>query len=73
MCVEVERPRLAEGGERALHQKPLAPVELGAEPLTDLGQSARPVFSIVAVADDFRHLSPRGRLHGAGEAADGLH
>ena len=41
MCMEVERPRLAECGERALHHEPLAPVKLGAEPFKGIGRSSR--------------------------------
>ena len=68
MRVEVEGPGLAERGEWALHHEPLAPVELRAQPLVRfVGPSP-----VVSIADDIRRLAPRGRLHGAGEAADGL-
>ena len=73
MCVEVERPRLAECRQRAIHHELLAPVELGAEPLVDTGGSVRSVLSLVdIVADEICQFSPRGRFHGAGEAADCL-
>ena len=69
MCMEVEGPRRAERGERAVHHEPLAPVELRAQPLV---RFVGPSPVVVSIADDIRRLAPRGRLHGAGVAADGL-
>ena len=77
MCVKVESPRLAERGQRAVHHEPPASVELGTESLgrRDLMIAAsKRCIRRVFTADFccFNHLSPRGRLYGAGEAAHGL-